>query len=77
MPQEPEDVAPPVEKWEEHLKELDNDQLRDLAKDYNWLNGESLSEESRAAFQARRRAIIIECERRGMIEIADEARREP
>ncbi len=75
--EQPEEVAPPVERWEEHLREIDNDQLANLARDYNWLNGESVSEESRSAFQLRRQAIIKECERRGMTEAANAARREP
>jgi hypothetical protein len=75
--QQPEEVAPPFEKWEEHLRGIDNGQLANLARDYNWLNGESLSDESRSAFQLRRQAIIKECERRGMAEVANAARREP
>jgi hypothetical protein len=77
MSQQPKEVAPPFERWEEHLREIDNGQLADLARDYNWLNGESLSDESRSAFELRRQAIIRECARRGMIDTADAARREP
>jgi hypothetical protein len=76
MSEKPEEAAPPFERWEEHLREIDNGQLANLARDYNWLNGESLSDESRSAFQLRRQAIIQECERRGMIDIAGNARRE-
>jgi len=38
-----EEIAPPFERWPEHLRDLDDRALTELAKDYRWL-----SEEARA-----------------------------
>jgi hypothetical protein len=62
----PEEIAPPFENWEEHLKALDDRDLSDLAKDYRWLDEEARAEEERGEFRSRRLAIISECERRGL-----------
>jgi hypothetical protein len=71
------DVAPPFESWDDHLKALDNGQLADLAKDYYWLTKESNASaggEGQAEFQNRRKSIIAECERRGMNDVAARCR---
>lgn len=70
-----EEVAPPFERWPEHLRELDDRQLTELACDYEWLTGKNQPEESRGAFHSRREAIISECERRGLHDVAAKCRR--
>jgi hypothetical protein len=70
-----EEIAPPFENWEEHLKAISDRDLVTLAKDYRWLNEEARPQEGRDDFEARRRAIIAECERRGKPEIAAACRR--
>ena len=59
-----EEIAPPPEHWADHLRDLENNQLAELAKDYRWLDEEARPAESRAEFHTRREAIIRECERR-------------
>jgi hypothetical protein len=71
----PEEIAPPFESWEEHLKALGDRDLAQLAKDYRWLDEEARAQEERADFHRRREAVIAECERRGMSEAAAECRR--
>jgi hypothetical protein len=66
-----EEVAPPFESWEAHLKALDDRDLVDIAKDYRWLDEEARAEEERSEFRARRLAIIAECDRRGMSDAAN------
>jgi hypothetical protein len=72
----PEEVAPPTQNWVEHLKSLENAPLAELAKDYNWLAHQRVSPDSHEQFAERRAAIIAECERRGMKDIAEACRRE-
>jgi hypothetical protein len=69
-----EEIAPPPEHWAEHLRDLDNDQLAELAKDYRWLDEEAKAGDSRGEFHARREAVVRECERRGMAELARQCR---
>jgi len=70
-----EEIAPPFESWEEHLKALADRDLAELAKDYRWLDEEARAQEERADFRTRREAVIAECERRGMSGAAAECRR--
>jgi hypothetical protein len=69
-----EEIAPPFESWPEHLGELDDRQLRELAKDYRWLDEETFSGEGAAEFHRRREQVIAELERRGMTDVANECR---
>jgi len=55
------EVAPPFERWPQHLKDLDDRQLSELASDYRWLDEEAQPEDSRDEFRRRREAIIAEC----------------
>jgi hypothetical protein len=71
----PDEIAPPFESWEEHLKALGDRDLAQVAKDYRWLDEEARAQEERADFRRRREAVIAECERRGMSETAAECRR--
>jgi hypothetical protein len=71
----PEEAAPPFESWAEHLKELGDRELAELAKDYRWLDEEARAQEQGSEFHRRREAIIDECERRGMSAVANECRR--
>jgi len=66
--------APPRESWPEHLKDLGDRELIDLAGDYCWLTERNKPEDQRAEFNKRRNAIIAECERRGMPEVAKDCR---
>lgn len=66
-----EEIAPPFENWEDHLKALDERDLSQLAQDYRWLDEEARAEEERGEFRARRLAIIAECERRGLSDVAN------
>ena len=70
-----EEIAPPFESWEDHLRALDDRDLAQLAKDYRWLDEEARAQEERADFRWRREAVIAECERRGLSEMAAECRR--
>jgi hypothetical protein len=70
-----EEVAPPFQSWSEHLKGLDNQQLAQLANDYRWLDEEVQAVEERDVFRKRREAIIDECERRGLPDLAEECKR--
>jgi hypothetical protein len=70
-----EEIAPPFENWDEHLKALDDRDLADLAKDYRWLDEEARAEQERAEFRSRREAIVAECERRGLSDVARDCRR--
>jgi hypothetical protein len=70
-----EEIAPPFENWDAHLKALDDRDLTDLAKDYRWLDDEARASEEGPEFHARREAIIAECERRGLYDIAAGCRR--
>jgi hypothetical protein len=69
-----EEIAPPFENWEDHLKALNDRDLSDLAKDYRWLDEEARPQEERAEFRARRLAIIGECQRRGMSDAVRDCR---
>jgi hypothetical protein len=70
----PEEIAPPFENWEEHLKALADRDLSELAKDYRWLDEEARPEEERGEFRARRLAIIAECQGRGMSDAVRDCR---
>ena len=62
-----EEVAPPAEGWPEHLKDLSDKDLMELAKDYRWLSDEAETpSDTDAEFERRRQAVIAECERRGL-----------
>jgi hypothetical protein len=69
------EIAPPFENWEAHLRALDNRDLIELAEDYRWLDEEARAEEEGPEFRARRDAVIAECERRGLSEVAASLRR--
>ncbi len=71
----PEETAPPFESWTEHLKSLDENQLCDLARDYQWLDERTRAEQAGEEFHRRREAVIAECERRGMQDVAGRCRR--
>jgi hypothetical protein len=70
----PEEVAPPFESWDEHLKAIGDKELTELAGDYQWLDEEARPVQERAEFHRRREAIIIECERRGLTGAAEACR---
>ena len=70
-----EEIAPPFESWNEHLKALGDRDLGELAKDYRWLDEEARAQDEREDFRKRREAIIAECERRGMSDSAAACRR--
>jgi hypothetical protein len=60
------EIAPPFESWNDHLKALSDADLIELAKDYRWLDEEARAQQERADFHRRREAVIAECERRGL-----------
>jgi len=62
----PEEIAPPQESWEQHLKALGDRELAELAKDYNWLDEEARAQDQGKEYHRRREAVIAECRRRGM-----------
>jgi hypothetical protein len=64
-----EEVAPPLERWPEHLHDLPDGELEALANDYRWLDEESHAS-VQPEFHKRREAIIAECKRRGRSELA-------
>ena len=71
-----EEIAPPFERWPQHLRDLDDRALTELAKDYRWLGEEArTSHDVDSEFEKRRAAVAAECERRGMRQLADECRR--
>jgi hypothetical protein len=70
-----EEIAPPFENWDDHLKALDDRDLIELAKDYRWLDEEARAEQEGADFHRRRDAVIAELERRGQHEVARSCRR--
>jgi len=70
----PEEAAPPFETWPEHLKDIGDKELTDLAGDYCWLVEKNRPEDQRAEFQRRREAILAECERRGLEKAAKSCR---
>jgi hypothetical protein len=70
-----EETAPPFENWDAHLKALDNRDLIDLARDYRWLDDEAHAHDEGPEFHARREAVIAECQRRGLHDIAASCRR--
>ena len=70
-----EEKAPPVETWPQHLAELGDRQLSQLAKDYRWLDEEAAAKTSGEEFHRRREAVIAECERRGMHSLAESCRK--
>ncbi len=73
--QQQQEIAPPAEKdWAEHLKDLKERDLAQLAKDYAWLDCEARAGDSRQEFHQRREAIIAECERRGLNQLAEPCR---
>ena len=65
-----EEVAPPFERWPEHLKDLSDRDLAKVAEDYRWLDGEARPVEEREEFRRRREAVIAECERRDKPELS-------
>ncbi len=67
----PEEVAPDFERWPDHLKDLRDKDLEDMAADYCWLTEKNRPEDQREEFRRRREAILAECERRGMSHAAD------
>jgi hypothetical protein len=69
-----EEVAPPREKWPEHLKDLPDEEIIALAGDYCWLTEQNRPEEERGEFTKRRQAILAECERRGLQDAARNCR---
>jgi hypothetical protein len=70
-----EEVAPPFEHWDQHLKALSDKDLAKLADEYRWLNEALRPEAQRAEFSRRREAIVAECDRRGKRELAEACRR--
>jgi hypothetical protein len=70
-----EEIAPPFENWDEHLKALDDRDLIEMAKDYRWLDDRARAEEEGADFRRRREVIIAELERRGLHDVARSCRR--
>jgi hypothetical protein len=70
-----EEVAPPFERWEEHLKDLSDRDIKELANDYRWIDEEARPQQERQQFHARREAIIAECERRGLHGAVEACRR--
>lgn len=67
--------APPAESWPDHLRQLGDRQLSQLAIDYQWLDEEARAEQASEEFHQRRQAVIAECERRGMLTLAQSCRR--
>ena len=64
------ETAPPREHhWPEHLHDLSDRELEQLAQDYRWLDEKSRAE-IRPEFHQRREAIITECKRRGKPDIS-------
>jgi hypothetical protein len=62
--------APPREEnWTQHLRDLSDGELENLASDYRWLDEQSHSH-IQGEFHQRREAIIEECRRRGLHEAA-------
>ena len=70
----PEEIAPPLENWDAHLKALADRDLTELAKDYRWLTDEARAEEESEEFRQRRKAVIAELERRGLHDLARSCR---
>jgi hypothetical protein len=70
-----EEIAPPFEHWDQHLKALSDTDLAQLAEEYRWLNESVRPVEQRPEFRRRSEAILAECERRGMPELAEGCRR--
>ncbi len=71
----PEEIAPPFETWNEHLKDLGDRELAELARDYRWLNEEARPELEREDFRRRKEAISAECKRRNMPDPYSEPRK--
>jgi hypothetical protein len=69
------EMAPPYENWEQHLKALSDRDLAQVAKDYQWLDCEGRAEEQRGEFHKRREAVLAECDRRGLGDLAKGCRR--
>lgn len=69
------EIAPPFEHWEARLKDLSERDLKQLASDYRWLDERARAPEEGAEFHRRREAIIAECERRGMSDVAQQCRK--
>jgi hypothetical protein len=63
-------MAPRPGTWPEHLKDVGDRELIQLAGDYCWLLEKNRPAEERGEFQKRREAILAECERRGLEEAA-------
>ena len=70
----PQERAPALERWTDHLNDLGNRELAELAGDYCWLMEKNRPQEERAEFGKRREAILRECERRGMEDAAKQCR---
>jgi hypothetical protein len=60
--------------WPEHLKNLEHNELTELAGDYCWLVEKNTPQEERDEFRRRREAVLQECERRGLHEAAKNCR---
>ena len=69
-----EDAALPRETWPEHLADLADPDLMDLAGDYCWLVEKNQPVEERRLFRERRLAVLAECERRGLADAAERCR---
>ena len=69
-----EQTATRLPSWPEHLKNLDDHVLTELAADYCWLTEKNTPHEEREDFRKRREAILQECERRGLKEAAQSCR---
>ena len=67
----PEEIAPDFESWPQHLKDVEDKELADMAADYCWLTEKNRPEDQRDEFRRRREAILAECERRGMSHAAE------
>jgi len=65
-----EHVAPHLETWNEHLKDISDRELTLLAGDYCWLLEKNRPEHQRDEFREKREAILAECERRGLAKAA-------
>jgi hypothetical protein len=67
-------TATRLPSWTEHLKNLDDRALTQMAGDYCWLTEKNTPHEERDEFRRRREAILHECERRGLHDAAQTCR---
>jgi hypothetical protein len=63
-----------LESWPEHLADLDDTALTELAGDYCWLVEKNTPDTERDEFRRRRETILQECERRGLHQAAKTCR---